>query len=51
MTNNLSENIGDEFIKVNKVGLSMESLNVFFFQFSAKIIKRFVLISELGICH
>ena len=43
MTNNPSENIGDEFTKINKIGPSMEGLNADFFQFCAKIIKSFVL--------
>ena len=34
----------DDFTKTSKIGPSMESLNAdFFFQFSAKIIKSFVL--------
>ena len=40
MTNNLSENIWDEFTKTSKIGPSMESLNAGSFQFSAKIIWR-----------
>ena len=43
MTNNPSENIWDEFTKMRKIGPSMESLNADCFQFSAKIIKSFVL--------
>ena len=39
------ENIWDEFTKTSKIGPSMESLNADFFQFSAKIIKSFVLSS------
>ena len=35
----------DEFTKTSKIGPSMESLNADFFQFSAKIIKSFVLSS------
>ena len=38
MTNNLSENNWDEFTKMSKTGPSIESLNVDFFQFSAKIL-------------
>ena len=37
--------IWDEFTKMTKIGPSMESLNADFFQFSAKIIKSFVLSS------
>ena len=44
-----SKNIWDEFTKASKIGPSMESLNADFFQFSAKIIKRFVLSNWLGI--
>ena len=43
MTNNPSKNIWNEFTKESKIGPSMESLNADFFQFSAKIIKNFVL--------
>ena len=39
----------DDFTKTSKIGPSMESLNADFFQFSAKIIKSFVLSSYLGI--
>ena len=39
MTNNPSENIWDEFVKTSKI------LKAGFFQFSAKIMKRFVLSS------
>ena len=39
------KNIWDKFTKTTKIGLSMESLNAHFFQFSAKIIKTFVLSS------
>ena len=45
MINNPSENIWDELTKTTKIGPSMESLNGVFFQFSAKIIKSFVLSS------
>ena len=45
MTNNPSKNIWDEFTKTSKTGPSLESLNADFFQFSAKIIKSFVLSS------
>ena len=45
MTSNPSKNIWDEFTKTCKIGPSMESVNVDFFQFSAKIIKSFVLSS------
>ena len=45
MTNNPSKNIGDEFTKASKIGPSLESLSADFFQFSAKIIKSFVLSS------
>ena len=45
MTNNPSKNIRDEFTKTHKIGPSMESLNADFFQFSAKIIKSFILSS------
>ena len=34
MTNNPSENIWDEFMKMSKIGHSMESLIAAFFQFS-----------------
>ena len=50
MTDNPSENIWNEFMKTSKIGPSMESLISEFFQFSAKIIKHFVLSSYLGIC-
>ena len=43
MTNNPSENIWNEFTKTIKIGPSMKSLNVDFFQFSVKIIKSLVL--------
>ena len=43
MTSNPSKNILDDFTKKSKIGPSMESLNADFFQFSAKIIKNFVL--------
>ena len=49
MTNNPSKNIWDEFTKTSKIGPSLESLNADFFQFSAKIIKSFVLSSQLEI--
>ena len=42
MTNNPSENIWDEFTKMNKIGPSMESLNAvcfFFFSFLLKLSK------------
>ena len=39
----------DDFTKTSKIGPSMESLNADFFQFSAKIIKSFVLSSQLEI--
>ena len=45
MTSNPSKNIWDEFTKTCKIGPSMESVNVDFFQFSAIIIKSFVLSS------
>ena len=45
MTNNPSKNISGEFTKASKAGLSMESLNANFFQFSVKIIKFVVLSS------
>ena len=45
MTNNPSKNIGDEFTKTSKIGPSLESLSADFSQFSAKIIKSFVLSS------
>ena len=45
MTENPSENIWEEFRKASKIGHSMESLIVEFFQFSTKIIKSFVLSS------
>ena len=45
MTNNPSENILDKVTKTSKIWPSMESLNADFFQFSAKIIKSFVLSS------
>ena len=45
MTNNPSENIWDEFMTTSKIGPSKESLNADFFQFSAKVIKSFVLSS------
>ena len=45
MTDNLSENIWDEFTKASKIGPSMESLIAEFFQFPTKIIKSFVLSS------
>ena len=45
MTNNPSKNIWDDFTKTSKIGPSMEGLNADFFQFSAKIIKSFVLSS------
>ena len=45
MTNNPSENIWDAFMKMSKIGPSMESLIADFFQFSAKNIKSFVLSS------
>ena len=45
MTSNPSKNIWDEFTKTCKIGPSMESVNVDFFQFSAKIFKSFVLSS------
>ena len=45
MTNNPSENIWDGFTKTGKIGSSMESVNADFFQFSAKIIKSFILSS------
>ena len=38
MTNNLSENNWHEFTKTSKIGPSIESLNVDFVQFSAKIL-------------
>ena len=44
-TNNPSEYIWDEFTKTSKVGPFMESLNADSFQFSARIIKSFVLSS------
>ena len=37
MTNNPSENIWDEFVKMSKFGISMESLNADFFQFSGEV--------------
>ena len=43
ITNSPSENIWDEFTKMSKIGPSMESLNADVLQFSAKIIKSFVL--------
>ena len=46
MTNNPSKNIGGDFTKTSKIGSSMESLNADFFQFSAKIMKSFVLSSS-----
>ena len=45
MTKNPSEIIWDEFTKTSRIGPSMESLIAEFFQFSAKIIKSFVLSS------
>ena len=45
MTNNPSENISDEFMKMSKIGHYMGSLNAEFFQFSTKIIENFVLSS------
>ena len=48
MADNPSENIWDEFTKTSKMGHSMESL-IEFFQFSTKIIKSFVLSSQLRI--
>ena len=45
MINNPSKNVWDDFTKTSKIGSSMESLNADFFQFSAKIIKSFVLSS------
>ena len=45
MTNNPSESIWDGFTKASKTGPSMESLNADFFQFSAIIIRSFVLSS------
>ena len=45
MANNPLENIWDEFMKMSKIGHSMESLIAAFFQFSTKIIKSFVLSS------
>ena len=39
MTNNLSENIWDGFIKTSKIGPSMESLNADFFNFLPKLSK------------
>ena len=38
-----------KFTKTSKIGPSMESLIAEFFQFSAKVIKNFVLSSWLGI--
>ena len=49
MTDNPSENILDEFTKASKIGHSMESLIAELFQFSTKIIKSFVLSSQLRI--
>ena len=34
---NPSENIWDEFVKMSKFGISMESLNADFFQFSGEV--------------
>ena len=45
MTNNPSENIWDKFTKTSKIGFSLESLVVEFFQFSVKVTKSFVLSS------
>ena len=45
MTKGPSKNIWDEFTKATKIGPFMESLNADFFQYSAKIIKSFVLSS------
>ena len=45
MASNSSKNIWHNFTKMSKIGPSMESLNADFFQFSAKIIKSFVLSS------
>ena len=45
MTNNPSENIWYEFMKMSKMGPYMESLTADLFQFLAKIIKSFVLSS------
>ena len=46
MTSNPSKNIWGKFAKASKIGPSMESLNAdFFFQFSDKIVKSFVLSS------
>ena len=45
MTNNPSKNNWVEFTKTSKIGPSMESLNADVFQFSAKIVKSFVLSS------
>ena len=45
MTENPSENICDEFRKMSKIEHSMQSLIAESFQFSAKILKSFVLSS------
>ena len=45
MTNNPSENILDKFTETSKIGPPMESSNAGFLQFSAKIIKSFILSS------
>ena len=45
MTNYPLKNIWDEFVKTSKIGPSMERLNTDSFQFSARIIKSFVLSS------
>ena len=47
MTSNPSENISDEFMKTSKIRPSMESWNGDFLQFSATIIKSFVLSNYL----
>ena len=46
MTNNPSENIWEKFMKMSKIGPSMESLNADFLQFFAKIMKNFVLVAS-----
>ena len=46
MTNNSSENIWDKFMKMSKIGPSIESLNADFLQFSAKVMKNFVLVAS-----
>ena len=51
MIDNPSENIWDEFTKTSKIGPSMESLNADLFQFSAEIIKSFVLRHFRGFLH